>query len=134
VTDLAQRYGTRAGRRSPLLVGAVALLVVAGLGWVLWAGLFHGRPLAKSDLVSFDNATEHSISATVTVVRRNEDVQASCLLRAFAEDHSVVGELNYTVDTSEPATTTLTRQIRTEREATAVESIGCLADGQAKRR
>ncbi len=134
MSDLAQRYGGRAGQRRPLLVAGVAALLVAGLGWVIWAGLFHARPLAHSDLVSFEDPTEHAVTATVTVVRRNQDVRASCLLRAIAEDHSIVGELNFTVDASEAATATLTKEVRTEREATAVELLGCVADGQDKRR
>jgi hypothetical protein len=134
VTDLAQRYGTDRGPRTLFLAAGVVVLVVAGLAWVVWAALFHSQPQVHSDLVSFEGATEHTITATVTVVRRDEDVQASCLLRAIAADHSIVGELNFTVDASQAARATLTQEIRTEREATAVEKIGCLADGQSKRR
>jgi Domain of unknown function (DUF4307) len=134
VSDLAQRYGTDRTQRRPLLVSLVVVLAGAGLAWVVWAMLIHGRPLARSELVSFETPTEHAVTATVTVVRRDDDVEASCLLRASADDHSIVGELNFTVDASEAATATLTREIRTERRATAVELIGCVADGQNNRR
>lgn len=134
MSDLAQRYGTDRRLRRPLLITGVVLLAAAGIGWLLWAMLFHGRPLAQSELVSFNVPDEHTAEATVTVVRRTRDVEASCLLRAQAADHSIVGELNFTVDSSAPATTTITKSVRTEREATSVELMGCVADGQSQRR
>ena len=134
MSDLAQRYGIPRTRRRPMVVAALVVLAVAGLAWVVWAAYFHGRPLASSELVSFEPPTEHAVTATVTVVRRDAEVEASCLLRATAEDHSIVGELNFTVDATADTTATLTKEIRTEREATAVELLGCVAQGQSRRR
>jgi hypothetical protein len=134
VSDLAQRYGSRSARRRRLLVAGVVVLAAVGLGWLLWVMLFHGRPLVRSDLVSFDVRGEHSAAATLTVVRRTDDVEASCLLRATAADHSIVGELSFTVDASSPRTVTLTEVLRTERRPTSVELLGCVADGQSQRR
>ncbi|HET6627487.1 MAG TPA: DUF4307 domain-containing protein [Nocardioidaceae bacterium] len=133
MSDLAQRYGTERAWRRPAFVAVVVVLAAAGLAWLVWAMLFHGRPLARSALVTFENPTEHAVTATVTVVRRSDDVEASCLLRASAADHSVVGELNFTVDSSDAERATITRTVRTEREATTVELVGCVADGQQKR-
>jgi Domain of unknown function (DUF4307) len=133
VSDLAERYGTRPRARRPLVIAAVAVVAAVALGWLVWAMLFHARPLARSELVSFEPPTQHEVTATVTVIRRDRDVEASCLLRAFAEDHSVVGELNFTVGPAQATTATLDQAVRTEREATAVELIGCVADGQNKR-
>ena len=132
--DLAHRYGTTTANRRRIVVAAVVALAVVGLAWLTWVIAFHGRPLAQSDLVSFQVNDEHSAQATVTVVRRTDDVAASCLLRATAADHSIVGELNFTVDAARPETATLTRSIRTEREATSVSLVGCVADGQSQRR
>ncbi len=134
MSDLAERYGTDRPMRRGLLVAGVAVVAAVALGWLIWAMLFHSRPLARSELVSFQVNSEHSATATMTVVRRTADVEASCLLRAQAEDHSTVGELNVTVDSSEPETATLTETIRTERRATSVMAVGCVADGQPQRR
>ena len=92
MTDLATRYGTPRPTRRPFVVTGVALVAAAFLGWLLWAMLFHGRPLAQSDMVRFEVAGQHAAEATFTVVRRTSDVEASCLLRATAADHSSVGE------------------------------------------
>ena len=131
--DPATRYGDRRGRRLPLLV-AVVVVALAGLAWLLWVILVHGRPLVTSELVAYDVTDEHAVRATVSVVRREEGVVADCLLRAQAPDHSVVGELSFTVDDEEPATALVTQEIRTEREATTVTLLGCRAEGQARRR
>jgi hypothetical protein len=132
-TDLAERYGTRA-RPNRALVAVLVVLVGAALSWLVWVMLVHGRPLAQSDLVSFDVAGPHAVDARFTVVRRSADVEASCLLRAFSEDHSIVGELELTVGSDVAETVTLERTIRTEREATSVEMVGCTAEGQSRRR
>jgi hypothetical protein len=132
--DLLERYGARPGARRPLLVGVVALVAVLGLVWLAWVMLFHGRPAVSSDLVGFDVAGEHAATARYTVARRDDDVTASCLLRAYADDHSVVGELTVPVGPDEPTTTTLRSTVRTERRATTVELVGCTAEGQERRR
>jgi len=134
VTDLATRYGTGRRSRRPLLVAASAVLAAVFLGWLVWVILYHGRPLVQSELVTYDVRGQHAAEARVTVVRRSADVEASCLLRASASDHSVVGELSFPVGPSVPETATLTRVVRTEREATSVELLGCVAEGQAQRR
>jgi hypothetical protein len=60
------------------------------------------------------------------------DVEASCTLRAYAVDHTTVGELTFTPDPTEGRRQVET--IRTERRATSVESIGCTAPGQDRPR
>ena len=74
-----------------------ASLAVAGLAWLVWVVLFHGRPQVTSQMVGFDVDGQHAAVARFTVVRRDADVTASCLLRASADDHSVVGELTVPV-------------------------------------
>jgi hypothetical protein len=114
-------------------VGGVVLLAVAGLAWLAWVVLFHGRPAVTSELVGFDVDGQHTVTAQYTVARRDADVRATCLLRAYAADHSVVGELTVPVSGS-PATGTLSSDVRTEREATSVELDGCTAPGQNQAR
>ena len=132
MTDLAQRYGSpsRARRLGLVLLGVV--LAVGGLAWLLWAGLSQSNPLVQSELLSFNAPKEHSASARITVVRRDSTVVASCVLQATATDHSVVGELDFTVGPGAPTSVTLTKVMRTERQATAVDLLGCTAPGQKR--
>lgn len=130
---LEQRYGSPSRARRPLVITVAVLLAAAAVGWLVWA-TSHGRPQVQSALLSYDVAGEHSAQAKLTVVRRDTGVHASCLLRAMAEDHSVVGELTFTVDRSSPASLTTKKVLRTERRATAVQLVGCVAKGQDQRR
>jgi len=134
VTDLADRYGTTSDTRRRVGIAVAVLAAGVGLSWLVWVMLVHGRPLVQSDLNGFETVDQHTATARFTVVRRDEDVRASCLLRALASDHTVVGELDVTVGPGSPTTQTLVRPVRTERAATSVDVVGCVADGQAQRR
>ncbi|CAN5437340.1 hypothetical protein BH10ACT10_BH10ACT10_03890 [soil metagenome] len=126
---LAERYGTPSRHRRPLVIAGVAALALVGLAWLLWVVLFHGRPQVTSEMVGFDIDGQHAAVARFTVVRRDATVPASCLLRAYADDHSVVGELTVPVDSTVEAVN-LSSTVRTERRATTVDLVGCTAPGQ----
>lgn len=134
MTDLSERYGSPSGTRTKAVVAVVVALVGAALSWLTWVILEHGRPEAQSSMVSFTADGEHAAVARFTVVRRSADIEADCLLRAVAADHTIVGELDVTVGPGEPTTETLERTIRTERRATSVDLLGCSTAGQSQRR
>jgi hypothetical protein len=114
---------------------ALAVVVVGILlGWVVWAAVSYARPEVTSGIVSWEVVDEHTATATFSVVRRAADVEASCLLRAQARDHSVVGELDVEIGPGGDPTGTLTQTLRTERRATVVDIVGCVAEGQSRRR
>ena len=130
---LAERYGVPSRSLRPLLVAGVVVLGVAGLLWLAWVVVFHGRPQVTSQLVGFEVRGQHAVTATYVVARREPQVRATCLLRAVADDHSDVGERTVPV-TSGSATARLTSTVRTERRATTVDLVGCSAAGQGRRR
>ena len=129
-TDLADRYG------APVPVAAPGVPRAGGrprrasacrwLGWTAW---FHGTPDVRSELVSFEVTSDHEIAGARRRPAGDDGVEASCRLRAFAEDHTTVGELAFTpVDGANEVV------IRTERRATTVEKLGCTAPGQPRPR
>jgi hypothetical protein len=134
VTDLATRYGTPRPVRRRLLVAGASIIALAFLGWLAWVIVEHSAPEVTSDVVSFEILDQHSASATFTVARRTSEVEASCLLRAQAADHSIVGELNVTVGPGGNRVERLTETVRTARMATTVDVVGCRAEGQKHRR
>jgi hypothetical protein len=134
VTDLSERYGSPSATRRKAVVAVVVVLVAAGLSWLVWVMLEHGRPETQSSLVSFHAEGQHAAVATFTVVRRSTDIEASCLLRALAADHTIVGELEVPVGPGAPKVQTLERTVRTERQATSVDMLGCSTPGQPRRR
>ena len=130
---MADRYGgtSPARRRAVILVSG--LVGVVALAWVAWAAWFQSTPEVQSSLQSFDVVDDHSATAKVVVKPRDAGVRASCLLRASGADHSVVGELNFRVSGVSGAAVREV-EVRTEREATTVELIGCTAPGQSRPR
>ena len=81
-----------------------------------------------SDLAGYDIAGEHAATAVVEV-SLDEGVDASCRVRALAEDHSIVGELAFT-----PTDGRNEVDVRTERRATSVELVGCTTPDQQRPR
>ncbi|MDN4160130.1 DUF4307 domain-containing protein [Nocardioides abyssi] len=129
---LAQRYGAPAPWRRRLALVACALLAAVALGWLAWTTWAHSTPEITSNLETYEIVDEHTIDAVVVVQLRDDDVEADCLLRAFAEDHTTVGEREFSPD---PALGSRQPQsVRTDRRATALELVGCRAEGQSRYR
>ncbi len=130
--DLTRRYGAPAPwRRRALVVGSVVVAVVAGV-WLAWTAWFHATPEVESELVGYRIVDEHTATAVLALRFKDADVEATCLLRAYAADHSVVGELSFrpsgAVDGS------VSQTVRTVRRATSVEKVGCTAPDQVRPR
>ncbi len=133
MTDLQERYGSpRRTTRAVALVLIVAL-VLSGVGFLAWAVLFQSTPSVTSQMTTWDVIDDHRAVANITVGRESQFTEASCRLRAIAEDHTVVGEVSVPV-TDGPAKQSLQVEIRTERLATSVENIGCTAPDQPRPR
>ena len=127
-TDLAQRYGApgRWQRRATL---ALAVLIAAlGLGWLAWATIVQGTPDVESELVTFEVVDDHEVRARLDVTLA-DGVEATCRLRAFAEDRTPVGELAFT-----PVDGTNEVVVATERRASGVEKLGCTSPAQDRPR
>jgi hypothetical protein len=128
-TDLGDRYGAPKPWRRAVVIGISVALAGAFLGWLGWTIWEQSTPQVRSNLVGYDVVDEHHTTATVAVRLADDDVEASCTLRAYAEDHSVVGELVFAPDQGQSE-----QDVRTERRATSVELLGCTAPGQNRPR
>jgi hypothetical protein len=125
---LSGRYGAPSPlRRRATIAGSVALGVVF-VAWLGWAVYDHATPQVTSELETFSVQDDHTVTAVLVVSLGNADVKASCTVRAYAEDHTTVGELTFTPDPGKGRRQVET--IRTERRATSVEKVGCTAAGQ----
>jgi len=127
-TDLSERYGapSTAGRRTALV--AVGVVVLAFAGWLAWTTLFHATPAVSSEIGGWEVVDDGSVEVTVSVALE-DGVVASCGLRAYAEDHSTVGEVAF-----EPVDGRNQVTLRTERRATSVTLLGCTAPDQPRPR
>ena len=130
---MSDRYGTAAPVRRRLAIAFSSLVGLIGLAWLAWAMWFQTNPDVQSSLSTFEVVDAHTVSATVAVRTSGPDVAANCLVRAVGLDHSVVGELNFRITR---VTGTVHRRVtvRTEREATSVEMVGCTTKDQARPR
>jgi hypothetical protein len=129
---LDERYGAPSPSRRRLLVVATVVIALVFLGWVAWTVAEHSSTQVTSELESWSVVDSSTVTAVVVVRLHDSDVVASCRLRAYAEDHTTVGELAFTPDPVAGRRQEV--EIRTERRATAVESLGCTADGQNRPR
>jgi hypothetical protein len=129
---LSDRYGPPAPWRRRALIAACVVVALAFGGWLAWTTVIHSTPDVESELIGFDTVDEHSSTAVIQVDFGDDDVVATCLLRALAEDHSTVGELSFEV--SAEAGTRYEQTVRTERLATSVELVGCTTPDQPRPR
>ena len=127
-TDLADRYGAPARWRRPVTITLAVALAVVGLGWLGWTAWFHSTPATTSELITFEVTSDYEVAARLDV-QLDDGVDASCRLRALAEDKTAVGELEFS-----PVAGTNEVVIRTERRATSVEKLGCTAPDQQRPR
>jgi cytoskeletal protein RodZ len=123
-TDLDARYGRDRRSRRWLLIGVLAVVVLAGLTWLAWAAIVGSNPQVTSRLLGFEVTSATSAKATIQV-DRTKSVEASCRLQAKAADFSIVGELTLTVPADSPRHQTLPATLTTQRSATSVVLIGC---------
>lgn len=130
--NISDRYGRNRVKRWPTVASVV--IGVAALVWLGWAIWGQSNPDVTSSLVSFDVTGQHSAKATVEVRLKSSATRATCVLQATARDHTVVGEVHFDVPHDRGKHFQLTKQLRTEREATAVVSVGCTAPGQKRPR
>ncbi len=138
----------RTGTAPPAAASAVSCLAasvlggggVPGLGCLGQGGI--APPEVRSAMVGFEIVGEHRAVAQFENVRFSAaaaddgaDTVASCVLRARAEDFTVVGEKVVTVSAREVGgSTRLEVSLRTERRATSVERVGCTTPHQARPR
>jgi hypothetical protein len=127
VTDaLADRYGRRPdGRRFPLALVMALVVGVPFLVWLTWVVWIQATPAVQSTERNFTIVDEHLAVATIEVTLADDAVDPVCRMRALAADKQPVGDTQFT-----PVHGDNEVEIRTERKATAVELIGCTAEGQ----
>ena len=95
--EMTDRYGRPSIARRRAIIAVSGLVGVVALAWVVWAAYVQGTPQVQSSLQTYHVVDGHTARATVVVKTRSAGVHASCVLRAEAADHSVVGEVTFAV-------------------------------------
>lgn len=133
--DLAERYGRARPRRRRTAVVLIAVVAVVGGAWLAWTAWFHGTPDATSQLVRWEVVDESSVEVSFEVSLK-EGVVAQCRVEAYDRRHAAVGSAVVSVptDAGDADGGTIATTLRTTREATAVEMIGCTTPDQQRPR
>jgi hypothetical protein len=121
---MAERYGrTSPGRRRAGIV-AIAVGVLALLGWAVWAALAQSHDSVGGLVESYDVKSPHEVSVTVQITRTSTDA-VHCTITAIATDHTEVGQRVVRLPAGVSGTRTITTLVRTEREATTADVVNC---------
>ena len=87
-----QRYGIKSsGNKRYLLTGSLILIVAS---WFIWSGFNAANPAIRSDLISFANVDDQSISITYSIQVRNTNIDHSCSLIARDFEKNTGGEIS----------------------------------------
>lgn len=130
--ELEQRYGRPSPSRRRVVIAVSGVVGVVALAWVVWAAWVQSTPEVQSSLRTFSVPDDHSVRASVAVELHRDGVRASCVVQATARDHTTVGQLTFAV--TRQGTTNHEVTMRTEREAVAVDVVGCTTPDQKKPR
>jgi len=87
-------FSDRYGQQPSQWKGVAITLLIVGLGWLTWAGLFHSRPEIRVSLISFTVQSDRAISIRYLVDRRTPSESVTCTLVAHDFDKNVVGEID----------------------------------------
>ena len=128
---LAERYGAPAPWRRPVARAVITLLVLVSGGWLGWTIWEQASPPVASGELTFTIVDDNSATARF-VIDLQDGVVATCTVRAYAEDHTLVGTVSFTPDPTPSGR--VTQEISTDRRATSVELLGCTAPGQSRPR
>lgn len=120
---IAARYPKR---RSGYVVAALAVAVaILGLGWLMWAALFHANPAIAGEVQSFRVTSDTDVVVLLRVDRPDPSIAGRCTVIAQSEDHRRVGELEVNVPPGGERITDLTVTVRTLGKAVSASLSGC---------
>jgi hypothetical protein len=89
--DFNDRYGIKPQRT---WVKYAAAFLVAGIAWVIWAGLHHARPELSQQLISFENSDPRNPTIRYSIERRDKSAVVICTLTARDFDKNIVGQID----------------------------------------
>jgi hypothetical protein len=121
---MQDRYGTVNPRRRIVLIVATTVLGAVFLGWLGWVAWFNSDPAIQAELTAYDVVDAHQVKIRVDARFRNDGIDGTCLFRATARDHTIVGELNLSVAQLRAAGDNWI-PVTTLSEATTVEKVRC---------
>jgi hypothetical protein len=109
----------------PLLMGLITVGAVLALTWLVWTALLHSRPVVGAEVVTLRIESDTSVSATISVERRDPAMPVTCRVLAQAGDFQPVGEQLVPIAASSDHVVSESVTLTTLRRATGVVVRGC---------
>jgi Domain of unknown function (DUF4307) len=109
----------------PLLVSLISIGVLLAITWLVWTALLHSRPVVAAEVVTLRIDSDTSVSATISVERRDPSKPVTCRVLAQAADFQPVGEQLVPVAASSDHLVNASVVLTTLRRATGVVVRGC---------
>ena len=128
MADAAERLRRRYPKprmSRPLLVSLISIGVLLALTWLVWTALLHSRPVVAAEVVTLRIDSDRSVSATISVERRDPSKPVTCRVLAQAADFQPVGEQLVPVAASSDHLVNASVVLTTLRRATGVVVRGC---------
>ena len=128
MADAAERLRRRYPKprmSRPLLVSLISIGVLLALTWLVWTALLHSRPVVAAEVVTLRIDSDTSVSATISVERRDPSKPVTCRVLAQAADFQPVGEQLVPVAASSDHLVNASVVLTTLRRATGVVVRGC---------
>jgi hypothetical protein len=107
-----------------VVIVLAVVFVTALTAWAVWAAWSSGNPAIDAKLTRYQVVDDHEIRVQVSARFRDARSDGTCLVRATAEDHSIVGERNLTAAELRAMAGTWI-PLRTERRATTADLVRC---------
>lgn len=126
------RISARYPKRNPVDVAVgigAAVALVAAVVIVAVSGLIRSNPPVAGLVRAFDTVSAQVTEVELVVQRKDPSEPATCFLFAQAENYERVGELQVDVPPGDKELTEVFVEIRTIREAAAVDLEGCQLAG-----
>ena len=128
MADAAERLRRRYPKprmSRPLLVSLISIGVLLAITWLVWTALLHSRPVVAAEVVTLRIDSDTSVSATISVERRDPSKPVTCRVLAQAADFQPVGEQLVPVAASSDHLVNASVVLTTLRRATGVVVRGC---------
>lgn len=124
VERLARRYPPpRIARRTKVVLVALGTLVA--MTWLIWAALLSAEPQVSGQVAAFDVVSDTSMTAQITIQRRDPSQAASCRVLAQSTDFQPVAEQDVPIAASAYKVVNTDITLTTLRRATSVTVKSC---------
>ena len=121
---LARRYPPpRVARRTKVVLVALGTLVA--MTWLIWAALLSAEPQVSGQVAAFDVVSDTSMTAQITIQRRDPSQAASCRVLAQSTDFQPVAEQDVPIAASAYKVVNTDITLTTLRRATSVTVKSC---------